>query len=388
MRILEVTHYMPPHPGGIERVAASLVDGLRARGHEVHWLASATPEAPISGADVSRVEAWNLLEERLGVPYPIWSPAGLRRLRDRISWADVVHVHDCLYMGSVAAALACRREGKPLLLTQHVGYVPFGPVLDLVQRQAYRAIGLRSLRAANQLVACSQHVVDYFSTLGCRRPFQVIPNGIDVHRFAPPSTEVRAAARARFGIPAAASVVLFVGRLVPKKQPAIVAEVQRHLAADGVRLLAVGDGPLAEVFDDVPGILRVPDLAPGEMPLAYAAADVFLLPSRGEGLPVTVQEALLCGLPLVVSDDPAYTSNLVSVPGVAMVAADAAGLAEACRHWLREPPDRESLTRWPRDRWDSSRFLSSYEMLMRGLCQGSEGDGPDQDVRRRPPQPR
>jgi len=35
MRILEVTHYMPPHDGGIERVARALSDGLVARGHEV-----------------------------------------------------------------------------------------------------------------------------------------------------------------------------------------------------------------------------------------------------------------------------------------------------------------------------------------------------------------
>lgn len=337
MRVLEVTHYMPPHPGGIERVAASLTRGLRSRGHDVHWIASATPQAPSTCSETSRVSSWNILEERLGVPYPVWSPAGLRRLKVLVAWADLVHVHDCLYMGSVAAAMACRRAGKPLLLTQHVGYVPFGPALDSVQLMAYRMLGLRTLHAASQLVACSQHVGDYFSRLGCRGSFRVIPNGVDTRRFAPVTDVVRAEARARFGLAPDARVILFVGRLVPKKGPALVAEVQRKLAGEGVTLFVVGDGPLASTLEGVPGIVRVPGLEPDEMPLAYAAADVLLLPSRGEGLPVSVQEALLCGVPVVVSDDPAFRSNLGALPGVTIVPDGVKGLARACLSWMRAP---------------------------------------------------
>src|SRR5262245_54197821 len=125
---------MPPHMGGIERVAQSLVDGLTRRGHSVRWVSSATPAAPGAHGGSVRVPAWNGLGERLGVPFPVWSPAALATLEREVAHADLVHVHDCLYMGSAAAAAFCKRHCKPLLLTQHVGYVPFGRALDLVQR--------------------------------------------------------------------------------------------------------------------------------------------------------------------------------------------------------------------------------------------------------------
>lgn len=367
MKILQITHYMPPHQGGIERVADALRRGLSARGHEVHWISSATPApAGDTGAE-TRVAAWNVLEERLGMPYPLWSPRALAAVVARVRWADVVHVHDCLYPGSVAAAAACRVTGRPLLVTQHVARVPFGRAVDRLQGLAYRTVGRFTLAAARARVACSPHVAAYFAGLAPRLGFEVVPNAVDAGRFAPATAQARAAARARLGLAADDRVLLFVGRLVPKKGIAKVAAAQRALAAGGSRLLVVGDGPLAPLLADVPGVVRVPALPPERMPEAYAAADGFVLPSEGEGFPVSVQEAMLSGLGVVVSEDPAFVANLRGAPG-AVLARDEAALVEAARATLAAPPAPGAVRAFAAARWRDDAFVGAYEALLGRLA--------------------
>src|SRR4051812_44170661 len=115
MRILEVSNYMPPHMGGIERTVELLRDGLSARGHDVRWLSVDVPKnnKPL------RIPAWNILEDSLGVPFPFVSPTGLSTIWREVRWAEVVHVHDPLYLHCAAAATVARIQSKPVLLTQH-----------------------------------------------------------------------------------------------------------------------------------------------------------------------------------------------------------------------------------------------------------------------------
>ena len=297
MRILTVTHYMPPHLGGIEMVADALVRGLAARGHDTRWVASAVPARPGWDGSRLRVPAWNALEARAGLPYPLWAARGLRDLDRQVTLADVVHVHDCLYMGSAAAVASARRLGKPVLLTQHIGMVPYGPVLDRVERLAYATLGRAVLAGADKLVACAPHVPAFFAELGVARPFELIRNGIDAERFVGASRERRAALRARYDLSPTARVVLFSGRLVAKKGVDKVATLQRALAADtpGSELFVAGDGPLAHLLHGSPRTRRLGVVSPAQMPELYALADLMVLPSHGEGLPLGVQEAMLSG---------------------------------------------------------------------------------------------
>src|SRR5437762_2422194 len=100
MRIALVTHYMPPHTGGIEQVAALLSRIYADAGHQVRWVASADPERPgqeaREGLELVRLRALNTLETRFGMPFPIPLPGEYAEIDRAVRAADVIHLHDCL----------------------------------------------------------------------------------------------------------------------------------------------------------------------------------------------------------------------------------------------------------------------------------------------------
>ena len=352
---------MPPHPGGLELAVQNLVAGLRERKHDVRWIASAVPVRPGTDGHLIRVAAWHRLEHLIHVPLPFWGPRGYAELLQQIGWADLVHVHDCLYPSSAVAALLAHTLRKPLVITQHIGMVPYGPVLSTILQAAYRSIGKLVLERADRVVCYSAHVPTFFQTLGIRREFQLIPLGFD-ERFHPLSEPARQKLRAAYGLAAESKVLLFVGRLVPKKGIDHVIEVQRTLAREGVHLLVAGDGALAPRVAALPNTTHLRAVDYQRMHELYALADALLLPSHSESLALTVQEALLSGLPCVVSRDPSFTANLSRAPGVWMSDPGPALIA-AARSALRELPARDSIAAWARARWAKSDFLTGYERV-------------------------
>src|SRR2546422_4013954 len=146
MRILLLSNYYPEHAGGIEPVAAHLALGYRRRGHGVHWIAGDIGARPHSGSpDDVPVRVWNGIE-KLGVPYPLPAPAAAFAVRRQVAWADVVHMHDCLYVLNVAAFIASRRYHRPVLGTQHVAKIPYSnPILRGAQSASYASFGRAGL---------------------------------------------------------------------------------------------------------------------------------------------------------------------------------------------------------------------------------------------------
>jgi glycosyltransferase involved in cell wall biosynthesis len=364
LKILEVSSFMPPHPGGLELVVDNLTRGLIELGHSVRWLASAEPLPAGWRGHQIRVAAWNALEDRYGVPLPIWGPAGHAQLVRQCRWADVVHVHDCLYPSSAAAVLVAKACGRPVVMTQHIAAVPYGSALfNRVQATAYRTLGKALLASVDRVVTYSRHVPDYFARIGVGRPFELIPLGFDA-RFRMPSDDERRQLRIAWQVPAPAKAMLFAGRLVGKKGIKEVAEVHRALAPEGLLLLVAGSGPLAGCLHGIPQVRHVQQVPYERMHELYGLADVLLLPSHGEGLPLTLQEAMLCGTPAVVSTDPSYVANLRDAPGVWM-AEGVPQLAAAVRTALATPPARATVAKWAHDTWGRPRFIREYERVLR-----------------------
>ena len=359
---------MPPHRGGVERVAQQLSHWYSRAGHQVTWVATDGGGGPPSERDGSielrRMRAFNGLERWRGMPFPIPSPLAIGAVSDAVRRADVVHLHDCLYLPILAADAAAHRAGVPTIVTQHVAMVAFGGPVEALLYQAYRTVGRRVLRRAARVTFVNAGVRAWFAANVDRGlESEQIPNAVDLGRFHPASAVERAAARHALGIAADATVVLFVGRLVAKKQFGIVADALLRVAGPW-HALVIGDGPERSALVPFgPRLTHVPDLPFGRMPEVYAAADLFTLPSRDEGTPLVVLEAMAAGLPCVVSDDHAF-DELAACAGVARVPATGAALAAAIAALVAGPERRRAAAAasraWAEAPYAEDRIASRY----------------------------
>lgn len=319
-RVLHVAHHALPHLGGLETVVAAETRGLRDRGWEVALVTSATDAAPGTrveeGVRTVRVPAWNALEERYGVPFPLFSPRLVGVLGREVRRAHVVHVHDVLYLSSWVAALWCLLLRTPYVVHRHVGFVHHSStVVRLVQTAVLATAGRLVLGGARAVLPIDDHVA---ASLPDPAKVQVLGNGVDTERFRPVPRPDR--------LPR----VQFVGRFVPKKGFDLVAA-----AADNAYEIAFagGDRPAGVSDERLVFLGSVP--AEG-MPEVYARADVMVVASVGE-CPLTVLEAMASGLPVLLREDPALHSAWTAGPGVRFVDMAAGELATALRELTADP---------------------------------------------------
>jgi D-inositol-3-phosphate glycosyltransferase len=382
MRILFVSHYATPHIGGVETVVRSLRRELRRRGHDVRHVASNASHlrSEALGYDdegVIRIRALNVLENRLGVPYPIFSPRLGPVLAREIAQADVVHAHGFLYMSSVLALLwgrarRRRQHGPALVLTEHVGHVPYeAQLLNRVESAAIASVGRLAVRSADAVVVLNRKVGAEIEALGPREPLIVMPNGVDTTLFRPPLDGERAALRRELGWDDTPRV-LFVGRLVAKK--GIEAALAATAAGQGsFRLVVAGPGPLQP--QGVPGVDVLGPIPSERVAELYRAADALLLPSRGEGFPVSVQEAMASGLPVVMTDDPGYALHLDGAgAGVRFVSAAPEVIAGELRALVTDreawAAAGEAVRRHARQAFGWDQAAGRHELLYEALLAG------------------
>jgi glycosyltransferase involved in cell wall biosynthesis len=306
LRVTLVTHYFPGHRGGVEAVAWEIASRLASRGEAaVDWYASATdapPPAP-PGMRCIPVKACNAVERRLGIPFPLWSPAGLARLVRAVRQSDVVHLHDFLYPANLVAWAAARLARRPLVVTQHIGMIPYrNRALRALLAAANRILGRRVLGSAAQVCFVSDVVRQYFSGLvRFRSPPLHLANGVDVAVFRPAGAPERHELRSRLAAGAGGPLLLFAGRFVERKGLLLLQRLARDLPQ--VRWLFAGWGPLDPSRWRLPNVTVHRDLTKEQLVPLYQAADLLVLPSVGEGFPLVVQEAMACGTPALVGEE-------------------------------------------------------------------------------------
>jgi len=352
MRIVLVTHYFPAHRGGIELVAAELAARLARQGAEIAWHASDSDPAPqIPGVGCVPAKACNAIERRLGVPYPLWSIAALRRLAAAVRAADMVHLHDCLYLPNLVAYAAARRAGKPVVVTQHVGMVPYrNPLLRALLFVAYRVFGRAVLGGASQVVFVGEGVKRYFeSFVRFRRPPLLIANGVDTTLFHP------APQRA----PNPKPQLLFVGRFVEKKGLPLLRELAARLPQ--AQWTFAGWGPLDPEDWKLPNVRVLRNLTGSDLVPIYQAADLLVLPSVGEGFPLVVQEAMACGTPALVSEETAAGAPQAPLLKEALKLERWVARLQNASEWSALRP---KVAAFAREHWSWERCAESYERLL------------------------
>jgi glycosyltransferase involved in cell wall biosynthesis len=162
---------------------------------------------------------------------------------------------------------------------------------------------------------------NYFLAHGLKeRQLVYAPHAIDNSRFGNDVGGFSAKAkewRESLGISDSQFVILFAGKLEPKKNPFFLLELAGHLPSDQFRFILVGNGPLEnELKEKAAGdkrIIFIDFQNQQTMPVVYHLADVFILPSNGPGETwgLAVNEAMACGKPVIVSDKAGCAEDLV-----------------------------------------------------------------------------
>ncbi|MGK7907232.1 MAG: glycosyltransferase family 4 protein [Synechococcus sp.] len=306
--VLLVSHFYSTHRGGIEIVAGTLAKFLASTGDvTVRWMASdVTPASEgVDGLKCIPARACNIVEDKLQLPYPLWSLPSLVRLWKEVRAADVVHVHDYLYMGNMAAFLFAKLCGKPVVVTQHIGFIPYdSALLRSILSILNRTLGSLVLGQADRTVFISEGVQAYFNRqTWFRTPAMLIPNGVDTEVYIPIEPSKRELVRQDLDLPKDKPIFLFVGRFVEKKGLSILKDVAQRFPS--VSWLFAGWGPLDPDTWDMPNVRVFRDRRGPQLTPLYQVADLLVLPSKGEGFPLVVQEAMACGTPAMVSPETA-----------------------------------------------------------------------------------
>lgn len=357
LAVLAVAHYYPPHTGGLEVVVREVASELARRGHDVSVLTSAcasTPGTSIECRDrpvvVTRVRAWNVLESTCGVPFPIFAPSLLLATWRLVGHADVVHIHDPLYISSWVTAAVCRLRRRPYVVTRHVGFVDHpSRIVRGIQSAVVATLGRFVLGSARSIIAISDPIAERSRRDLPGASVHVIPNGVALDRFSDGHDDA-STLRKSWGIGADEFIALFVGRFVPKKGFEVVAA-----AADPRYRLVFAGGDRPDNRPDLADAVFLGQVPYEQMPAVYAAADVFVSASTGEG-PMTVLEAMSSGTPVILRDDPGHRALGLSGPGAIFsdltaenlretllgLAASPDGTADAGRQAHKEVSERES----------------------------------------------
>ncbi len=284
---------------------------------------------------------------------------------------DLVHSH--LFHADVFARLAMKRSRvKHHVHTVHVAERRWRP---------WRFVWARWMRRrCDGIVAVSASVRDEHR----RRShlplsdYTVIPNGIDVGRFVP-DAEVRRQFRMKWAIGAGEMLAIFVGRLDRQKGVDVLLEAARLLQErrSPITILIAGAGPMQPAVEAACGeraglyhLGFIEDIVP-----FLQSADMFVLPSRWEGWPLALGEAMAAGLPAIGAASPGITDVIDDgETGTLVPIGDAMSLAEAMEHLAMDAAVRQRLASAGREaiasRFTMDHFIANHESLYDRIMAG------------------
>jgi glycosyltransferase involved in cell wall biosynthesis len=350
-------------PGGAERVVATLAAALQARGYPVLAMLPAGHEGWLG----AMLHQCNIPVERYELTSPL-SLACVRRLSSVMRRHNVAVAHSHEFTMAVYGAAAARLAGAAHVITMHGS--------DYCTRTRRRRLAMRVAARLSGPLACVSTAlrVRLEQALSLPGRCAVVPNGIA------PAAPRRITLRAELGLDAAQPLLLSVGNLYPVKGHAVLIEALARLDGNARRahLAIAGRGSLREPLEqrarDLGVASRVHWLGlRDDIPDLLAAANLFVLPSLSEGLPMALLEAMFAGASIVASDVGDVRIALEDGnAGILVPAGDATALAGALQGALDNPAAAMVLgvraRARARDAYHAStmtdRYLAMYERVL------------------------
>jgi glycosyltransferase involved in cell wall biosynthesis len=353
MRVLHVISGIDPENGGPSMALHGLARAQLGEGMDAEVVATwQRPTIP----NVAR--RWRAD----GIPIRLVGPARGRlsrhpdidaNLNELIDRADVIHIHALWEEIQHRAARIAAQLGRPYLIRPCGGLHPWSLAHGAWRKRAYLFWRLReNLDRASAIHYTSEDERRSSEPLHLCAPPIVEPNGVDLAEFS--RLPARGAFRRQHGIEHDAPLVLFLGRIDPKKGLDILVRAFGSLGVSGARLVLAGpdsDGYAAAIRDEAKRLSvdeKVVFTGMVDRPQRLQAlvdADLFVMCSYTENFGVAVIESLAAGLPVIVSDQVAI-HDAVSAGGVGeVVPVDSEALARAMRRWLDNASLRQEAGR-------------------------------------------
>lgn len=314
MRIALMSDVYRPVVNGVVHHIALLKRHLEGQGEEV-WVFAPGQSDDNDEPQVVRIPGIPLADTGYHL-----SIALDQHSRDLLTQMDIVHVHHPFVSGSFGL-FAANRYGLPLVFTNHTRYdlyvKQYLPLLpSAISETALQAFFHHFSHRCAALIAPSRGVADVMKGWGVDGRIEIIPNGVELERFAQPA----GATRRELSLPEAAIIATFVGRMSGEKNITRLLTYYAHIAAEEQRshLLLVGGGP---ELDDYRAVVQRLGLAARvtltgnvpytRLPAYLALSDFFVTASVTEVHPLSLIEAAAAGLPALGVRSPGVSDVIV-----------------------------------------------------------------------------
>ncbi len=343
-QILHIVRYPKNYPGGAEKVAHSLAEYLNKYG----WK-----------SDVLSFSRSPSIVQRLVKNYIIPKPSEIVEKIEEFQ-PDVIHIHALRNGYAIMAAAIAKKMGIPYIIQPHGACAVSRDLgaLGLVKRIFDSSIGKTIMENAALVVALTEEEKQNVQRIAPLSRVVKIPNGLGEEDFKKPDKEKIEQFREKTD---AEHIVVTVARIHPVKAiPEIIPAIARAQEKVGKITYIIGgpdDGDLQRVknvADKYNVDVRTIGPVYGDTKRALmAAGDAFILPSRYEGFPLTIIEAMAQGTTPVVSDR-GGSKEIVREYGYVFRFGNIESAADAIINALRSPTDKKDLIKYARNfLWDN-----------------------------------
>lgn len=389
MKILHVTPSYEPawHLGGVVRSVSQLCRGLAELGHEV------TVFTTDSGGDRRMAVPVNKPVEVGGVkvyyfktdftPKFGFSTALTRSCQEKIKDFDIVHLTSFWCYPQIPARAAARRDGVPYLVSVR-GTIRQSALKNKSWEKwlYYQFIEKSTMRQTAAIHYTTQMERDMDRFHGFSNPSFIIPNGFDAQEFCP--TMDRQEARRFWQIPPDAKVVIFLGRLHPVKALDLLVKAcaQLQVSEIPIQLLLAGpdggmEAPLRILVQNLKLESRVRFLGMlngVDRNRLLAASDIMALISHDENFGNAAVEAMLAGVPVLVSEHVGICREVAEDGAGRVVPLKVEAVGQALQQMLADPEKLQAMGQvaavTARQRYDlttvARQMAMAYEDILTG----------------------
>jgi glycosyltransferase involved in cell wall biosynthesis len=364
--------------GGIEYHVEALSRRLAQSGHKVVVYTSNEPRSRkcelIDGVEILR---FNPLFSPLN--NPVMPGLFLKLLRSREF--DIVHAHGHFHISSCATVLSNVLSSRPIVLSSHGAILGYQGLRRTTEVVFNKTVGRWTLGSVDRVIALSPSQAVILGGLGAKRErISVIPGWVDLDHI---DLGADAAGFRRTHNLEGRRLVLFVGRLLPIKGLTYLIQAAKLANTRPAVVIIGGEAPgyggtrqALELEMRQLGLERdvffLGRFAREELGAAYLAADIFVLPSLGEGMPLALLEAMAYGKCVLASRVPGNQDVVKDGwNGLLVGVGDSVELADKIDYLLRDSALRERLGRQARrdieQDYDSDVILGKIMRLYREI---------------------